>query len=66
MKEITLKKTVSRTYSLKDGWFYKVQFDMECLFWEEEAGDIDVDVQYAAMWWVLDKQLKDEKEKLGL
>ena len=58
----TLKKTVSRTYSLKDGWFYKVQYEYE----ETQEDGINVKQEYEAISKLLDEQLKEEKERLGL
>ena len=64
--EMTLKKTVSRTYSLRDGGFYKCQFELEQKFEKQEAENLNVALQYEAMGKVLDCELKAEKEKLGL
>ena len=66
MKEATLKKTVSRTYSLKDGWYYKVQYELENKFDENEVKDLDFEIQYQMMSDLLHKELKQEKERLGL
>mgnify|MGYP003295001345 CR=1 FL=1 len=59
----TLKKTVARTYQLKDGWYYKVQYEYEETL---DEWTHDIDVEYKAITAILEKQLEDEKKRLGL
>ena len=61
---LKLKKSVSRTYQLKDWGFYKVQFEYEEDL--EEYAELDISDEYKCIGQILDDQLQREKSKLGL